>query len=309
MTWRGWVVTWRGRAVTWRGRATDLGFAAGWRLVRAVPDSLAVAGFRAGADVAARRADHTQLRRNLGRVLGVEPHQVPDELVRASLRSYARYWREVFRLPGMDLPALRRQVMAEGVEHIDAARAAGRGAVLVLPHSGNWDVAGVWLVGHSGTFTTVAERLQPESLYHRFVEYRERLGFEILPLTGGQSPVRGVLRRLRSGGLVCLVGDRDLSRAGVEVTFFGESTRMPAGPAKLARSSGAALLPAYCWFTDDGWCLRVHPPVDPSLDVATATQVVADRFAEGIAAHPQDWHMLQPLWLADLPERRRAELA
>ena len=74
---------------------------------------------------------------------------------------------------------------AYGKEHLEAALAAGRGAILALPHSGNWDMAGVWLVQLNGTFTTVAERLKPESLYRRFLDYRESLGFEVLPLTGG----------------------------------------------------------------------------------------------------------------------------
>ena len=292
-----------------RSRATELGYAAGWRLVRALPEPVAARAFRLGADVAARRGEHTQLRRNLGRVLGVAPAAVPHVVIRDALRSYARYWREAFRLPSADHDAIRARVHADGEEHIQAALDAGRGVLLVLPHSGNWDVAGLWLVGRTGTFTTVAERLQPESLFRRFVAYRESLGFEILPMTGGESPVRGIVRRLRAGGAVCLVGDRDLSRVGVPVTFFGELSRMPAGPASIARSTGAALLPVDCFFAGDDWRIRIHPPVDPELDVAAATQVVADRFAASIAAHPADWHMLQPFWEADLPARRRAGLA
>ncbi len=57
---------------------------------------------------AARSGGPEQLRKNLARVLGVTPDQVPDGLIRASLASYARYWREAFRLPSMDLTRLRR---------------------------------------------------------------------------------------------------------------------------------------------------------------------------------------------------------
>ena len=127
-----------------------------------------------------------------------------------------------------------------------AALAAGRGAVLPLPHSGNWDMAGVWLAQTHGTFTTVAERLKPESLYRRFIAYRERLGFEVIPLSGGQRPPFEVLcERLRANRVVCLMADRDLTRTGVPVDFFGEPSRMPAGPAKLAVATGAALIPAH----------------------------------------------------------------
>lgn len=120
------------------------------------------------------------------------PAEVPSALMRASLASYARYWREAFRLPTMDHAELAGRLHdgVRGKENIEVALQAGRGAVLALPHSGNWDMAGVWLAQTHGGFTTVAERLKPESLYRRFVEFRESLGFEVLPLSGGERPRR-----------------------------------------------------------------------------------------------------------------------
>lgn len=286
-----------------RGRLRDVGYAAGWRLVRVLPRSWAMAAFRHGADLAARRggAGVRRLRGNLRRVVPDVPDAELDELVRAGLRSYARYWCEAFRLPSMDHEHLQATLgeHIEGLDHLDKALAQGKGAIVALPHSGNWDMAGVFLVGHSGRFTTVVERLRPDSLYRRFVAYRESLGFEILPLTGGVEPVFEVLtRRLRDNNVVCLVADRDLTPAGVHVEFFGEQAKMPAGPARLARRTGAALLPVGCWFTEGGWGFRVHPPVDVT-DVTGTTQAVADAFAADITEHPEDWHMLQRLWPAD----------
>ncbi|MHA3022277.1 phosphatidylinositol mannoside acyltransferase [Mycobacterium sp. BMJ-28] len=294
------------------GELTDIGYAAGWRVVRAMPEFAARNMFDAGALYAARGGGPEQLRKNLARIVGVQPAEVPGSLVRASLASYARYWREAFRLPSMDHKALalRLQELAEGDQHVAEALAAGRGAVLALPHSGNWDMAGVWLTNTYGPFATVAERLKPESLYQRFVDYRESLGFEVLPLNGGARPPGEVLaERLRNNGLVCLMSDRDLTRSGIEVDFFGAATRLPAGPARLALETGAALLPTHCWFEGDGWATRIHPPLDTSSgDVTVITQALADRFAANIAAHPADWHMLQPQWLADLSDERRARL-
>lgn len=293
-------------------RVTDLGYATGWRVVRALPERLATALFDAGADFAARRGGGPQqLRRNLARVLGVPPEQVPDKLIRDSLRSYARYWREAFRLPSMDLSVTQAKVdrVVVGTEYLDEAMGAGKGAILALPHSGNWDMAGVWCAQTWGGLSTVNERLKPESLYRRFVAYRESLGFEIFPLSGGESPPFAELaKRLRDNRIVCLLGERDLAAKGVPVTFFGEPTRMPAGPAKLAIETGAALLPVHCWFTDDGWGFSIDPPIDVSPGVGGATQALADSFAANIAAHPADWHMLQPLWLDDLSEARRARM-
>jgi phosphatidylinositol dimannoside acyltransferase len=294
------------------GRATDWAYAAGWMAIRAMPEFAARTAFDTGARYAARHGGPDQLRKNLARVIGVPPAGVPDALMRASLASYGRYWREAFRLPTMNHLALARQLndSFRGIDNLDAGIAAGRGVVVALPHSGNWDIAGMWAVQTYGTLTTVAERLKPESLYKRFIDYRESLGFEVLPLSGGKRPPFEVLcERLRDNRVVCLMAERDLTRTGVEVDFFGEPTRMPAGPAKLAIETGAALLPAHCWFEDNGWGFSVHPAVDyTSGDVGAIVQTLADQFAKNIAAYPADWHMLQPQWLADLSDARRAQL-
>lgn len=306
-----------------KSAVTDKAFAAGWGLVRALPERSARRMFDLGGDWAARRANRAarrtgvpnQLRRNLSRVLGVSPEVVPDDLIRASMRSYARYWREAFRLPTMDHAALGRTLRVHEVENLHAALAAGRGAVLALPHSGNWDMAGVWLVQTNGRFATVAERLRPESLFERFVDYRESLGFEVFPLTGGeQPPFPQLADRLRHNGVVCLMGERDLAGKGVPVNFFGERTWMPAGAAKLAIETGAALIPVHCWFTVDesgheSWGMKTEAPLDVSGGVGPATQALADRFAANIAEHPADWHMLQPLWESDLSPERLARIA
>jgi lauroyl/myristoyl acyltransferase len=302
----------RGSRLALGGQMTDWGYAAGWRVVRAMPELLARNAFDAGAWYASRNGGPAQLRKNLARVIGVPPDEVPDTLMRASLASYARYWREAFRLPSMDQIELGTRITdsLKGRELMDAALDAGRGMVLALPHSGNWDKAGVWLVQHYGKFTTVAERLKPESLYRRFIDYRETLGFEMLPLSGGERPPFEVLaERLRDNRAICLMAERDLTRTGVQVDFFGEPTRMPAGAAKLAIETGAQLLPVHCYNEPDNWVFQVYPPLDTSSgDVAAITQALADKFAEAIATHPEDWHMMQPQWLVDLSDERRAQL-
>jgi lauroyl/myristoyl acyltransferase len=283
------------------GRTTDAGYAAGWALVRAMPEPAAFALFRAGADLAARRGGGgvDRLRSNLARVTGRDPGEL-DGLVRDAVRSYARYWCEVFRLPVTTRERVLGGMTTVHEERMRAAVAAGHGVVFALPHSGNWDHAGAWLTANGVPFTTVAERLKPESLYDRFVAFRESLGMEVLPLTGGARPPYDVLvQRLEAGGALCLLADRDLSARGVDVELFGATARMPAGPASLALHTGAALLPVTLSFLPDGWRVVFHPEV-PHTDVATMTQALADAFAVGIAEHPADWHMLQRLWLDDL---------
>lgn len=299
-----------------RARALDLGFAAGWGAVKALPSPFARRAFRTVADVASVRNGKgtQQLRRNLRRVRPDASEAELDDLVAAGLRSYARYWLETFRLPRMDHVAVAANAEARttGAEHIDAAARAGKSFILALPHMGNWDIAAIWLVRRGHPFTTVAERLKPDSLFDRFVAYRESLGMEVLPLTGGPSPSETLAARLRAGRPVCLVADRDLSRNGVEVQFFGETARMPGGPALLAATTGAALLPVALWYTaDGGWGQWIGPPVELqgarlAEKVRSGTQALADAFAVQVAAHPEDWHMLQKLWLSDLPVRTAA---
>ncbi|MFE0747310.1 phosphatidylinositol mannoside acyltransferase [Gordonia sp. NPDC058843] len=296
-----------------RALAADLGYRAGWAAVRRAPERAARAVFdRAGNYAGRRSGGPDQLRRNLARVLGVDPAQVPDDLVADAVRSYARYWCEAFRLPSQDPATVAKTAVLPDADRarLDAAVARGKGVVLALPHTGNWDMAGVWLVHHYGSLSTVAERLKPESLFDQFVAYRESLGFEIFPLSGGEQPPFGLLaERLRAGGIVCLLGERDIARHGVPVTFFGERTRMPAGSARLAIETGAALLPAHHWFEEAPYSrMSLGEPIDVSGGIESATQSLADAFAVNIAAHPADWHMLQPLWEADWSERQRGRV-
>jgi lauroyl/myristoyl acyltransferase len=284
------------------GRATDAAYAGGWAVVRALPDPVAHRLFRAGADLAHRRGGKgvDRLRSNLARVA---PGSDLDALTRDALRSYARYWCEVFRLPVTSKERVVSGMVTVDEHRLRTAVAGDRGTVLALPHSGNWDHAGAWCGATGVPFTTVAERLKPESLYDRFVEFRQSLGMEVLPLTGGDRPTFDVLvERLEAGGTLCLLADRDLSARGVDVDFFGATARMPAGPATLALRTGATLIPVTLSFTDAGWRCVFHSEVEHT-DVPTMTQAVADAFARGIAAHPADWHMLQRLWLDDLEPR------
>jgi KDO2-lipid IV(A) lauroyltransferase len=305
---------------TARERAIGLGYSAGWGVVKAVPRRMSARAFRAAADAATVRNGPgvRQLRKNLRRVVGPGMSELRmDTLVGEALRSYSRYWLETFRLESMDHDALADDIQRNmlGVERLEAGLARGKGVVVALPHTGNWDASGIWLVRHSGPFTTVAERLKPESLFDRFVAYRESIGMEVLALTGGARPPTEVLtERLRENRVVCLLADRDLSRNGIAVDFFGEPTRMPGGPAMLAALTGATLLTARPRFVGEGWGVTFSGPVelpDGSLRdrVTAGTQTVADQFAEGIAQEPADWHMLQRLWLADLPPRPAPAIA
>ena len=295
-----------------------MGYTAAAALVKVLPEAAIRPLFRLAADAAWRRHGRgvVQLEHNLRRVVGPSTSDTElSALVRQGMRSYARYWLEFFRLPVLGRERIVGRMAVEGEAFLTEAMAAGRGAILALPHSGNWDHAGAWVVARGHPFATVAERLEPASLFDRFVAIRARLGMQVIPLTGDRSAFGLLLRQLRAGKLVCLVAERDLGDSGVEVSFFGEPTTMPAGAASLAVATGAALLPTALWFTDDGgpgggWGARIHPPILPPTQgdrrakIAQMTQQLADVFAADIARHPADWHMLQPLWRADRVQGR-----
>ncbi|KUM71144.1 phosphatidylinositol mannoside acyltransferase [Streptomyces curacoi] len=290
-------------------RLTDALYGLGWSTVKKLPEPVAVRLGRAIADLAWKQRGKgvQRLESNYARVVPDASPERLAELSRAGMRSYLRYWMESFRLPAWSAERVKGGFDAKDIHYLTDGLAAGNGVILALPHLANWDLAGAWVTTKLQTpFTTVAERLRPESLYDRFVAYREGLGMEVLPHSGGTA-FGTLARRLRDGGLVCLVADRDLSASGVEVEFFGDTARMPAGPALLAQQTGALLLPVTLWYDDSPVMQgRVHPPIEVpetgtrAEKTSVMTQALADAFASGIAEHPEDWHMLQRLWLADL---------
>jgi KDO2-lipid IV(A) lauroyltransferase len=280
-------------------------------VLRGTPEWIARRQFDAIADAAFLRQGKgvRRLATNLRRVLGDDVGERElRRTVHRGVRSYLRYWREVFQLPRMSVDeVVARSVLVDDDLLRDGA-ASGDGMVIALPHIGNWDWAGAWLAGDVTPFTTVAERLEPASLFDRFVEFREGLGMEVVPLTGGERPPYEILgERLRSGGTLALLGDRDLTATGMEVQFFGRTARMPAGPAALAVDTGARLVPLNVTYPDQRRvCIRAYPYVQPpaGLDragqIAAMTQSLADVFAGAIKAAPHDWHMLQRVWVEDL---------
>ena len=288
----------------------DMGFGLGWTAIKRLPEPVVSRAFQAMADRTYRKGGRSvrQLRANLARVVPDARSTTLDDMTREGVRRYLRYWSEAFRLPAWDAQRLRDSFVVDGIEHLDRAVAAGTGAIMVASHSGNWDLAGAWACDRYGGLVTVAERLKPEGLYDKFVAYRESLGMEVLP-HGDSETFRVLVRRLQEGRLVCLVADRDLSGSGVAVDFFGEKASMPAGPAMMSLMTGAPSMAIDLWHVDEGLRGRVQPPLaqpdagERQARVAALTQSMADAFARSIAEDPVDSHMMQRLWLSDLPDR------
>lgn len=224
--------------------------------------------------------------------------------VQGGFGSYARYWVESFRLPTLDAASVQQRFSVVGYHHVEASLASGLGPILVLPHLGGWEWAAAWLsrVKHERV-AAVVERLEPPEVFDWFVDLRSAYGIDVIPV--GPDAMTRLVRAVRAGDIVCLLSDRDLSGTGIEVEFFGERTTLPAGPALLARRTGAPLLPTAVYHRGDRCLGVVAPPVAVDTDaplraeVARLTQELAWAMERLIAAAPDQWHLLEPNWPSD----------
>ncbi|MGL4173464.1 MAG: phosphatidylinositol mannoside acyltransferase [Actinomycetota bacterium] len=310
----------RTRTTRWQERLVLAAYMAGWRFVRFLPEWFA---YRAGdllADLSWRRRGPKvrQLEENLRWVRAADSSAEIRSLSRQGMRSYWRYWCDVFRLSDWSTHRIISAVHPRGDDVVRAALTEQRGVVMFLGHLGNWDLAGAWATLRVAPVTTVAERLRPAGLFAQFVRFREELGMRVLPVDAGPRLLLELLRTVRGGGFVPLLADRDLTGSGVEVNFFGGRVRMAPGPATLALRGDAALFVVTMHHEQinprarhrQRMVLTWHPvqtgDMDPKSTVAVrvVTQRCADILAEAITSHPTEWHMLQPIFGDQLvPER------
>ena len=299
-----------------RERLVTSAYLYAWRGVRLLPERLAYAVFQLIADLVWWRngAAVQRLSVNLARAVpGAGPAEL-RQLTRRGLRSYMRYWCDAFLLPGWDAERLARTCRVDEPERLKRVFEGDHGVVAALAHQGNWDHAGAWAGVHLRKVTTVAERLRPEAVYQEFLSYRRSLGIEIFPL-GEPGLAAQLIRKVHGGAFVPLLADRDLSGNGVPVTFLGEASRMAPGPAAIALAAKVPLLPVNTYYEElpgggHGLVLQIHEPVPvpatgtKAEKIAAMTQSCADALSEGLRQHPEDWHMMQVVFDADLDPAR-----
>ena len=286
-----------------------LGYSLAWRFISFLPEGVVYRWAYKAADSLTKKSGKgvTRLRSNYARMRPELSDLELEVLVREGMRSYVRYWIDTFRFPRWSRERILSTVTIENEHILRDALSSGKGAVVSLPHAGNWDHAGAYFCAKGIPLVTVAERLKPEKLFLKFLAYRQSMGMEVLPLDGR---VLGTLaQRLRQGALVALVADRDLSRSGIDVEFFNGTARMPAGPALLALKTQAPLITAFVSYTENGIHIDFKNVVLPSAGeedakVREIVQMTAKHFEKGISQNPQDWHMLQRIWVdGDFKER------
>ena len=285
-------------------------YSALWRLVRTLPEKSAYSLFNSLAKFSYKRNGNRvqRLRRNYTQVRPNASKSELEELVKLGLQSGMRYWCDTFRISDWDKDKILKGVKCINDNFLFEPVASKRGVIVAVPHAGNWDHAGAVFSVRGLKVISVAEHLKPDRLFRRFLKHRESIGLRILDLDAG---VMGELRSfLNQGELVALVADRDLSKSGIDVNFFGARARMPAGPAILALETGADLVTVFVSYSQEGLVIDCAPPIkvdkgaERKAEIARVTQVMANRFEDAIRANPTSWHMQQRIFIdSDFVER------
>lgn len=250
-----------------------------------------------------------RLEANLQRVTGKQGREL-RRLTRQGMASTARYYAEMLELGRMTGEQIDARVRLDNYETVRELLAEDRGLVAVLSHIGNWDLIGAYATRNIIPVTAVAEVLKPREVYEQFVAMREKIGITVLGHEGS-STFRRLISVARSERvLVCLLADRDLSGSGVVVNMWGAKVKVAPGPAALAIAARSVIIPVGIHYerlhgaqrraakSRWGSVISFGPVVDPrdypqDGKVEAMSQAWAAWMAEHIAAHPEDWHMLQ----------------
>ena len=293
---------------------SNLAYQIGWVLVKRLQAKLSRKLFNFIADYSYKKdiKGVQLLRANLRFVLDLSKDSLELEtIVKAGMRSYLRYWEEVFRLSNWQKIDIDNVIKVKGLENLTKAQTSDLTVVTATAHMGNWDACGFWYTSKYGEITTVAERLEPESVYKKFVEFRNSFGIEVIPTKGQTDIFMKLIRRSKEKRMIALVADRDITKNGIEVNFGKGQAKFPVGPAALAITTKGLVLPLVSWYdTDNKLVMEFFEPIAPKIDLSNEenikqiTQSLADIFMDTIKDHPQDWHMLQNVWTEVYPEIR-----
>jgi KDO2-lipid IV(A) lauroyltransferase len=216
-------------------------------------------------------------------------------VARHAFQNYGRMLTDFLLLGSLSPKELVQRTTIDGREHIDAALANGRGAIMAVPHMGSWDMAGSYAGAVGYPISAVTERF-PGSLNDAVVRTRQRYGLSVIAL--GRSAVRGITQALQANRVVALLCDLEQG-PGVTVRFFGRHSVVPGGPAAIALKTGAPLLPACQYVTSPG---HHHIHLDPPLAVAAGEtkeslmQRVVSRFEDFIRERPDQWYAFRPMF-------------
>jgi KDO2-lipid IV(A) lauroyltransferase len=280
-------------------------YSAMWSIIRWLPERTAYGFFQQLANLAYKRNGKRvqRLRSNYQRVMPNLSAVELEEMVKAGLTSAMRYWCDTFRIQDWSQEEAASTVTSTNQHLLAEGMRSGKGVIVAVPHAGNWDHAGYYYCAIGYPVHTVAEHLRPDRLFRKFLAHRQRMGMTVLDLDSKTLPE--LKKFLYQGQLVALVADRDLSKSGIEVDFFGGVAKMPVGPALLAYQTEASLITAYVNYRDDGIHISWDGPIvvvrenEERVEVARITQEIAKVFEKEIQNDPTSWHMQQRIFVDD----------
>ena len=226
-----------------------------------------------------------------------------EGMAREVFKNFAKYLVDFFRFTKIDEEYVKRLVKIEGVEHIRSALAKGKGAIMLSAHVGNWELGAAALSLSGYPINAVVMTHQNKKINDFFT--RQRLMGKMRPIEIGAS-LKDCYRVLKSNGLLALMGDRDFTKNGLRIEFFGKTTLLPKGPAVFGYREGAAIVPTFMVRQpDDSFRLFMEPPIfaGHGEDESRAVTELANRYVRVmetyIRRYPTQWYVFRELWECD----------
>jgi phosphatidylinositol dimannoside acyltransferase len=223
-------------------------------------------------------------------------------LSRKTFQYFGKYLIDFFRYARLTPEEVRQRVCLERLDYLERCVALKRGVLVLTAHFGNWELgaAAVTALGYKVNALVLPARL--EKLNRMFQKQREKRGVKLIPVD--RSAVLGMIRCLKNGEIVAVLGDRDFTGKDDRVEFFGEPARVPRGPAWLSMKSGAPILPAFLMRqVDDTFLLRFHPPIFPEQE--GSVEAIRSRtcrvLEKEIGEQPYQWFIFDDFWANNAP--------
>jgi len=220
-------------------------------------------------------------------------------------RNFAKVISEFFSYRHFGPEFMDRYVQSRGMEHVDNALARGRGAILVSAHIGNWELAAGAMAHLGHTVWGIVQMHAHPKVNELFIGQREKRNYRILDM---HNAVRPSAKALKEGGIICVMGERNLTDSGIPVRFFGKTALFPQGPARLALATKSPLLPGFTIRRpNEGFTLCFEPELQPPATgtkkekVQAMTQEFARILEDYVRWHPSQWGVFYRAWDEDPP--------
>ena len=228
---------------------------------------------------------------------GIAPSgRLLDGCARKTFQYFGKYLADFVRYRKLTEEGVREWVSIQGLEHLTALRETKRGAILLTAHLGNWELGGSFVASMGMPIHAVVRPVDSPSLERIFNDFREQRGMKVIPMAHAGI---GVVKALKRGEVVALVGDRDFTGGGRPWKNFGKETSRPRGAAWFAARTGAPLCMGFVTRApDDSFILRLHPPIEPAREggeEAIQAKIVAI-MEEAIARDPCQWFIFDRFW-------------